>query len=380
MLRAERGGINCNLTTIDMSSQGYNLQHLKENVGSSTIIYIRPMQSSLSLTKVISKADDSIKSNCQYCLKQISLANMKQHLEDCMAGAGSSSATAFHSECDDSSGEDADTAEDCKFPVLLHTQSQREEWKETLKSMFPCHTAQQIGLAVIGVSSIEEAIAELLESSPEEVSEQPKAKKHKPLPGNINLSLLLREFRDFHAEAGFEEMSVSRDALWLDMLRYYKRKVQDTNALAKTFEVSFKGEEGLDGGALKIEFFNLAWDEVKQRLFSGNPPSLLPIKDIKKLFLFQLAGTLLVHTVMQNGPTTAFPKLAKPVILSLLGKDASEVISQLSKHDIPLCSATENLHLLIEKLDSAKQKEEIDAIMEGNQKSEAYWQMINAIS
>ena len=55
MLRAERGGISCNLTTIDMSSQGYNLQHLKESVGSSTIIYIRPMQSSLSLTKVISK-------------------------------------------------------------------------------------------------------------------------------------------------------------------------------------------------------------------------------------------------------------------------------------------------------------------------------------
>ena len=69
-------------------------------------------------------------------------------------------------------------------------------------------------------------------------------------------------------------MSVSRDALWLDMLRYYKRKVHDTDALAKTFEVSFKDEEGLDGGALKIEFSNLAWDEVKLRLFSGNPPSL----------------------------------------------------------------------------------------------------------
>ena len=62
--------------------------------------------------------------------------------------------------------------------------------------------------------------------------------------------------------------------------------------------ITFKGEEGLDGGAMKVEFFNMAWEQVTKRLFEGNVDSIVPIKDITKTFLFRLTGIMAVHTVM----------------------------------------------------------------------------------
>ncbi len=391
MLRADRGGVNCNLKLIEMSSQGYNLQHLKESVGATTIIYIRPMQSSLSMSKCISQTDDSIKSKCRYCLREIPLGDMKNHLENCMAGAGSSSMKdpIHEEELSDSSDEDDSVAENAfDFSKFLQGQSQKEEWKKTLRSMFPLHDPKQIDVSLIGVSSIEDAITELLDSSPDSQScQKPEkskvSKSHKSFSNdfpvdNLSLSMLLKEFRDHNSNAGIEALSVKRGSLWLDMLKFYKRKMSDARSLAKTLEVSFVDEEGLDGGALKVEFFNLAWDEVKKRLFTGNGISLLPIKDTTKLFLFRVAGTLLVHTVIQDGPVTMLPKLAKAILFSMLGKDVSDINLQLSKHDIPLSARTENIHCLIEELDDASSDIQVHSILEESQKSEAYWQIINA--
>ncbi|CAB3993191.1 HEG-like 1 [Paramuricea clavata] len=38
-----------------------------------------------------------------------------------------------------------------------------------------------------------------------------------------------------------------------------------------------------DGGAMKIEFFSLALNEVKSRLFEGAEPNMVPIKDVMKV-------------------------------------------------------------------------------------------------
>eukprot|EP00794_Sanderia_malayensis_P020887 gene20887-22938_t len=125
MLRVDKGGVNCNLKLIEMSPQGYNLQHLKQSVGATTIIYIRPMQSSLSMSNCISQTDDSIQSKCRYCLREIPLWDMKNHLENCMAGAGSSSTkdSMHEEELSDSSDEDDLVAKNA-FPFSKFLQGQ----------------------------------------------------------------------------------------------------------------------------------------------------------------------------------------------------------------------------------------------------------------
>ncbi|XP_065058553.1 uncharacterized protein LOC135686279 [Rhopilema esculentum] len=385
MLRADRGGTNCDLNIIPMSPNGYNLQHLKESVGGNTIIYVRPMQSSLSLSKVTTATDDAIRSKCRYCHTEVPLMNMRKHLEECMAGAGASSAEDPIRDVEDSSSDEEVSGKNedengesrngsWKWGYVAKEKAKKDEWKDTLKQMFPEHSTSQISLAVIGISSIEEAVSELLETPSEEAS----TNKRRKFSSNPSFETLLEEFRKNTVLPEYEDIKIDRDSLWLDVLRFYKKKVNDIGSLKKSLEVSFKNEEGLDGGTLKIEYFNLAWDEIKKRLFVGNMTSLLPIKDSTKIFLFRLAGILLVHTIVQNGPIAVFPKLAKPIILSILGKDTAEIMSQLNKHDIPMCSSTEILLNLIEELDDAKSKAAIDFILENGQRSETYWQVINA--
>ena len=83
LFRAERGGTCCNLVLIDMSAQGYTIPYLKEHVSSSTIIYVRPMQSNLPMTKVITRTDDSIKTTCQICAREVPLASLRSHMSEC---------------------------------------------------------------------------------------------------------------------------------------------------------------------------------------------------------------------------------------------------------------------------------------------------------
>lgn len=148
--------------------------------------------------------------------------------------------------------------------------------------------------------------------------------------------------------------------------------------MAKTFEVNFKDEEGLDGGSVKIEFFNMAWEHVQKRLFEGNVTRLVPIKDVTKMFLFRLCGMMVVHTVVQGGPTQNLPQLAPSVVSALLGESSDAVYSHLSKHDIPLNAATENLHYLVEELDLAMDEKSVKDVFASSERSDAYWQIVNS--
>lgn len=49
LMRAERGGNSRPICLIPMPADGYNVPYLKEVVGGSTLIYIRPMKGALSM-------------------------------------------------------------------------------------------------------------------------------------------------------------------------------------------------------------------------------------------------------------------------------------------------------------------------------------------
>ncbi len=375
LLRAERGGTSCNLILIAMSEHGYSVDHLKEQVSSSTIIYIRPMQSNLPMTPVLTKTDDSIKTTCCKCKMQFPLGEMKQHLLEC-SEEGSYTANATHL-LDDSSDVESlakpSTSEITGYPdpEKEHVDLlQKGDWRRHLTELFPKHSALQTEVALREASSLEEAIENILANEPNE--------KEYSTSSNMNLSSLLEEFRKSNEKDEIEEIEVERDAVWVNILKYYKRNVSNPRALCKSLEVSFKGEEGLDGGAMKVEYFNLAWDHVTTRLFEGNPVSLVPIKDTTKRFLFQLTGILMVHTIMQSGPVNKFPRLSPSVVSCLLEESDEEIYSLLSKHDLPINASTENVHFLIEELDAAKTHEKVKRLFDDHPKCEAHWQIVNA--
>ncbi len=58
-LRAEGGGCNRPLCFIPIPSDGYNIPYLKDMIGPSTLIYIRPIKSAISLEKSMSSSASS---------------------------------------------------------------------------------------------------------------------------------------------------------------------------------------------------------------------------------------------------------------------------------------------------------------------------------
>lgn len=84
--------------------------------------------------------------------------------------------------------------------------------------------------------------------------------------------------------------------------------MKEPNRLARTLFADFEGEDGIDAGVLRLEFFEQFLKEVKQRLFEGDE-HLIPRRSIgSKGCQFQVAGTVIAHSVLQEGP--AFPFLA----------------------------------------------------------------------
>ena len=83
LLRAQRGGVSQLLQVIPLSGKGYSIGHLKEDVNSNTIIYIRPKQGDLSISKADIPANSNITSECQHCHQKISLSGLRAHLQIC---------------------------------------------------------------------------------------------------------------------------------------------------------------------------------------------------------------------------------------------------------------------------------------------------------
>ncbi len=103
------------------------------------------------------------------------------------------------------------------------------------------------------------------------------------------------------------------------------------------------GEIGADSGALRKEFFEDALKELNRRLFDGADNTRIPKKDYTLQVLFELAGMLVAHSVLKEGP--GFPCVSGAVYDYMAKGECYPC-----KADIPLDLATTELHTFIEKV------------------------------
>lgn len=401
-LKAARGGKQCPLTVIPLSSKGYTIEHIKESTGAGTIIYIRPIQSNLSMTHIPINVEEGVNSECQHCHRNIPISLIRGHIANCSELAEQSK-----SDEDDGYLEDSDR-EELVFkvnsmksinPQLSSNQTlpststlstaakgqQEDNWKFRLQDLFPDATKQQLDECIASATSVEDAantLADLTDIGCSELPELPLVtdigKSSPQVKSPSNLLMFLSDFIGKTKIPGFEEITVSRDSIWLDSLKYYKRKVGDPSGLAKNLEVTFKDEEGLDGGAMRNEFFQLLMAEAQKKLFEGDEWRLVPVKDSSKLFLFRILGMIIVHVILQGGPLYTIPPLAPSIVDSLTGESKETASTSLSKHHVPLNAATEALHDLIEELDKAKTEEEIQSLLFENENKDVFWVLIGS--
>ena len=63
---------------------------------------------------------------------------------------------------------------------------------------------------------------------------------------------------------GDESILVNRETFWMDVVKFYKKALSKPDILRKELYVTFQNEEGLDGGAMKVEFFTLTLNEIQK--------------------------------------------------------------------------------------------------------------------
>ena len=146
----------------------------------------------------------------------------------------------------------------------------------------------------------------------------------------------------------YEDLEVDRNRLWRTALGFYKTMIHTPERLKYELRIEFTNEEGIDAGALRREFFELLLKEVNTYLFEGAQNRRIPKKDNSLQQMFEVAGIIMAHSILQGGP--AFPCLCPSAFSYLLHLDKNTTLQDMQSVDIPVNAATYNLIEFINKV------------------------------
>ena len=167
------------------------------------------------------------------------------------------------------------------------------------------------------IESIKKAICKA--TSPNEAAEilcEDSTTKEKHVQDPVTYDSIESLVEDFGSNKDNDKsytLCTDREELWRGALGFYKKALSDKTLLLKDLIIVFKGEEGLDAGAMRVEYFELLLTEIHQSLFEGSQSidHKVPVRDSTKGFLLKLAGVIISHSILQGGP--AFPLLSPAI-------------------------------------------------------------------
>ena len=145
-------------------------------------------------------------------------------------------------------------------------------------------------------------------------------------------------------------IEVSRDNVWRKAKGFYKSCLHESQRvrLRRSLHIEFEGEEGIDAGALKAEFFSTVLKSLNEELFEGDHARRVPKCDWENVQMMEIAGMMISHSILQGGP--GFPCLAPVVVDHLLTESAESLTEVPFLQDVPLTAATGDLVDLIKKV------------------------------
>uniref|UniRef100_A0A7M5XI47 HECT domain-containing protein n=1 Tax=Clytia hemisphaerica TaxID=252671 RepID=A0A7M5XI47_9CNID len=177
-----------------------------------------------------------------------------------------------------------------------------------------------------------------------------------------------------------ELLTVKRENLWKDAMRFYKIASARKSMLFNKFRVDFDGEVGVDAGSLSIEFFTKFFEQARSELFEMVPSGiyLIPKRSGGNLTSFKIFGMAMAHSLMHGGPP--FPYLHLWCYLMLLDKSDDEIAACLFEsyeNLIPLNAGSSTVIQFLNKLSICKSNDEIQAILDSAE-GPAFEQIINS--
>lgn len=148
-------------------------------------------------------------------------------------------------------------------------------------------------------------------------------------------------------------VKVNRAVIFTKALALYKGAKHDPSILKKSVIVEFSGEEGVDAGALRNDFYEEALRQADIKFFEGQPGRRVPRCHWGSEESLEIVGCMIAHSLLQRGP--GLPCLHPGLVHYLVTKNiAIESLNDSSilpvKDDIPQNASTMDLIDLIDKV------------------------------
>ena len=145
--------------------------------------------------------------------------------------------------------------------------------------------------------------------------------------------------------------------------------------------VEFEGEEGIDVGALTVEYFKKLFEIVRRDLFETvkYETFLIPKRSGGNLALFKIFGIAIRHSLLQGG--RPFPYLHPWCYTVITQKSEEEIVGLISKEKytelISLNAGTANIISFLNVLSRTKSEKDINDLLECTE-GQAFEQVVNA--
>ena len=366
VMRAESGGTSRPLRVILMPSNGYTIPYLKDFVGSNTLLYIRPMKSTLSLDKSPQPVTSrSPLTKCPNCSLSVAIMELRSHCLTCTRVEVNDSDSSDEKEFERSVFSD----KALKLPDATETkQKYSDESTPTTNCAVSNANNHQPGCSS-GGSFIDEGIASLTTVFPDEEIQNVRQamiryedvelaacalmgadQNSDEVEGNYNVCDTLGKLRaGMKSFMSAERLKVDEEDVAIDLLQYYKSDKFDAKL---PITVRFRSQPGVDSGGLLRQAFTSAFEEIAQnkvpglRLFTGPPNRLTPLYSSGNVLtqIFETLGKMIAHCLIQDGP--GFPYLAPAIYWYIATGDLNEAVGRASPIDV----VDEDLLVLLDKV------------------------------
>ena len=217
--------------------------------------------------------------------------------------------------------------------------------------MFPDISANKIGEVLVSAKSWEEAVDILVTNHPE------------------SGSAVIQSFVDRNLDTvNTKVLKIKREDIWRDAVRFHKISMAKKSNLLQKLVVEFEGEEGIDVGALTIEYFTKFFEIVWRDLFETvkSETCLIPKRSGGNLTYFKILGIAIGHSLLQGGPP--FPYLRPWCYAMITQKSEEEIVGLISKEKytelIPLNAGTANVLSFLNALSRTKSETDVDDMFE----------------
>lgn len=166
----------------------------------------------------------------------------------------------------------------------------------------------------------------------------------------------------------------NRNNTWREGLTFYKCALADHTMLTKKLSVEFEEEDGIDAGAIRIEFFSKFFSFSLKELFEEKNGYWIPKRSAGNLMLFKIIGLSVAHSILHNGPM--FDALHPYCYILLLEKADEEVATHLTPELIPLNAGTANLVQFIDGISKCDTDGAIENMF-NSEEGPAFEQIVN---